>query len=53
MCYAFSVATLIDQYRFSHGDKDFQHITSPLLLTLKTIENFHEFQGKVKILIYL
>ena len=42
MCYAFSVATLIDQYRFSHGDKDFQHITSPLLLTLKTIENFHD-----------
>lgn len=42
LCYAFSAATLIDQYRFSHGDKDFQHQTSPLLLALKTIENFRE-----------
>ncbi len=42
MCYAFSVATLIDQYRFSHGDKDFAHSTSPLLLALRTIENFSD-----------
>lgn len=41
MCYAFSVATLIDQYRFSHGDKDFEHTTSPLLLAMRTVENFN------------
>ncbi len=42
MCYAFSVATLIDQYRFSYGDRDLSHTTSPLLLAMRTIENFND-----------
>ncbi len=48
LCYAFSAATLIDNYRFTHGDKDFQHITSPLLLAFKTISTFQERGSSVK-----
>jgi hypothetical protein len=40
LCYAYSAASLIDTYRFNHGDKDLSHITSPLLLAVKTIENY-------------
>jgi hypothetical protein len=42
LCYAYSAASLIDYYRLTKGDKDQTHITSPLLLSLKTIENYQD-----------
>ncbi len=30
MCYAFVASQLVDAYRFSHGDSNDQHLTSPL-----------------------
>ena len=30
LCYAYSAAQMIDAYRFSHGDNNYKHLTSPL-----------------------
>ncbi len=30
LCYAFVASQLVDAYRFSHGDSNDQHLTSPL-----------------------
>lgn len=40
LCYAFAASALIDHYRLTQGDKDRAHWTSPLLLSLKTIEHY-------------
>lgn len=29
ICYAYSASQMVDAWRFSHGDKDFNHLTSP------------------------
>lgn len=33
-CYAVTAAQMIDAYRFSHGDKNTQHLTSPVALAV-------------------
>ncbi len=36
LCYAYTAATMIDAYRFSHGDSDVRFTTSPLALAVQT-----------------
>ncbi len=37
ICYACQASTLIDAWRFSHGDVETQHITSPWILALDVV----------------
>lgn len=46
LCYSYSAASLIDYYRLTKGDKDQTHVTSPLLLSLKTIENYQDLGSR-------
>lgn len=48
LCYAYAPATLIDQYRYSRGDKDRNHISSPFLLALKTMERYEQEGSTLK-----
>ncbi|MBC75599.1 MAG: hypothetical protein CME64_06250 [Halobacteriovoraceae bacterium] len=34
ICYGYAVSQVIDAYRFSHGDKDFDHLTSPVAVSV-------------------
>lgn len=38
-CWAFSATQLIDAWRFSTGDKDFKHLTSPLMVAVDGVGN--------------
>ncbi len=38
-CWAFTATQLIDGYRFSHGDTDYQHLTSPLMVAAAGVAN--------------
>ena len=35
ICYAYVATQMIDAYRFSHGDTDYNHITSPLVMSIQ------------------
>src|SRR5262245_48903601 len=39
VCSAFAAAQTIDAYRFSHGEKNYEHLTSPLKIALDHMES--------------
>jgi len=39
ICYAYSAAQLIDAFRFSHGDHNYEHLTSPLVAAVNNSIN--------------
>ena len=34
VCYGYAVSQIIDAYRFSHGEEDFDHLTSPVAVSV-------------------
>lgn len=41
ICFAYSGSDLIDAYRFSHGEKDYSKLTSPLACAVETSAKIH------------